>query len=478
MSAQPALVKAVLHTGQHAAQQAGLTPAAGRGNASGADPAPQPLRDSGLVLRVLSGSRAGVQVPVRHRRLLVGNQADECDVVLETDEPGNQSCLIRISADGWSAMALDGTLRLGARALERQQPSLLRASDVLTLGGVSFCIDDPSNLDERPPILPVLPEPALVSGARVVHSGLWLSRVTGPLGRWLPAGWLHRAARQTSQHRSRSAPVQASRGQERMLLQLLSVLGLLMLLAAVALLAGSPHQAAVPESLSTRLTAARAGLAQRQGTTDLRIDLAPGGQSLVASGYLADAESAADVKKWLQSQGWTVRPNWTLISDSRNEILRRLGAPAGGSPLGVQHQGGGVFQIHARHADRWQLDERIRLAMAAMPRWPAAILSLSTSDAQTGPLTTWRYERRPDGTVASDGPRADPATTVGGGPRVMEIRQGALPSVVLADGGRYFAGATLPGGAVLLRIVPGQIEVQQGGQVQRIALETRSASPP
>ena len=53
---------------------------------------------------------------------------------------------------------------------------------------------------------------------------------------------------------------------------------------------------------------------------------------------------------------------------------------------------------------------------------------------------------------------------------VREIRLGALPSVVLDNGTRYFEGSDLPGGALLLDIQPSHLLVQVGQDTRRVEL--------
>jgi hypothetical protein len=81
-----------------------------------------------------------------------------------------------------------------------------------------------------------------------------------------------------------------------------------------------------------------------------------------------------------------------------------------------------------------------------------------------------RYSRSPSAPSGVEVQGLDTLAFLQPPPDVHELRLGALPSIVLADGERYFVGSALPGGAVLRSIEPHQLRVQIGTQLQRIGL--------
>jgi hypothetical protein len=116
------------------------------------------------------------------------------------------------------------------------------------------------------------------------------------------------------------------------------------------------------------------------------------------------------------------------------------------------------------------LDAPLRRVFADIPALRAMTLEVQVPGDNAGArgAIPVRYARGAGGAVDVTGMEKLRLAVAAPVPVVREVRMGAVPSVVLDDGARYFEGAVLPGGAVLTRIRSDHIEVQFGSQIRHL----------
>lgn len=415
-----------------------------------------------LVLRVLSGPQQGAQANMRAERMLVGNLEAECDVVLDVGRAQRHACLLRASADGWSVLAIAGDLWVGETPLAAQQSVELISGQVLTLGEVAFCLADVTTMDWASLVVPSALRHAKsphVAGAKVklAHSTDHSGHRPAHGGRWSGIN-----ASETRRWRvAKSATVVAASF-------------VLLALVAGAILRAAPNLLSAPAVASTphdRVTAARAVLAGFSWAVDVTVQADPDQpRRVLLGGYLQGRSQANMLDAALRQQGIVAQQQWVLVEDLSRDLTRRLDLKPDNALTYVQ---AGRFTLLSTHASFAKLDRQLRTVLqetAAIQAIDLQLNDLSNPPEPGGAPLTLHYARSPlaRGGVLVRGLEALRAET-----RyvVREVRHGALPSVVLDDGARYFVGSSLPGNAVLSEIGPRHVVVQTAGQPRRIDID-------
>jgi hypothetical protein len=373
-----------------------------------------PGQGAGLVLHVLSGAQRGAQARIAQQRVLVGNLLGECDVVIDT---GNSSpslaCLIRASQDGWSVLAIAGPLWVGLQRVAPEQAVTITQGEVITLGPAAFCIGDPRRIDFS---RVAIPNHLDASSEKKRNNAASQDRAMIPkyVRAWrefLSAAW-----------RKKSRPISpASRGY-------FALTACLLIATAFATLAIFLFTTARPSPAPTPKISAE--------------------------------------------------HHRTAIHELHTELAHRLALLSPQDHAQLQHTAQGHFALSQHQHQFKTLDPRIRRAFQELPALQAITLQLrpsadaasSTSTITSGGDAVLRYSRSPSAPSGVEVQGLDTLAFLQPPPDVHELRLGTLPSIVLADGERYFVGSALPGGAVLRSIEPHQLRVQIGTQLQRIGL--------
>lgn len=371
------------------------------------------------VLRVLSGDHTGAESAIVSDRVLIGNLEHECDIVLDVKSPGRQACLVRVSDDGWTVLAIAGELWLDEIYIAPQQTCMLRPGQVLTLGRVALCLADPDAIDwtlVRVPRELAKPE---VSGV-VPHAPVLPNR-SAVRRRW----------------------------QALKLVAGLGTGGLVLVSAAAYLAQAWTVRDIGPQAEAAQLQADRALVGGLPFTQEVSVIPHPEHpRKRLVQGYVPERQQVALLDSTLQRTGTSAE-------------LRVHAVDALGDELGRRFDGMPRQQVRYKQQGRYELEtalERLplhdRQARVTLQEMPAVNgLALKTVDVQgpDGQPVFVRYERsaeRPGDLVVSDPGDALGRRAV----KVLEVRLGELPSVVLQDGIRYFVDARLPDGSTIASI--------------------------
>lgn len=392
------------------------------------------------VLRVLSGPHGGAQVALQAERLLVGNLEHECDIVLDVTVAERHACLLRVGPDGWTVLAIAGDLWVGSEYLPIQHTRNIAPAEVLTLARVSFAVADPSAVDweaVKPPFELVKPtEPVALPRVAL------LPRKKDFVQRWTALTMATGAS-----------------------------IGAVVLFAGAALLVQNWRQ---PDTDPAAVTQ---HLREWQG----RLEALPYGRELhahagvdhprrlVVRGYLPRATDLALLEAYLLQAEVEAEIRADFVDTMGAELARRLGARPGEQ---ARYLGKGRFELRSGDSEVGRLEQRARQAMQEMPAVLALHLTLTEADESdvSGPRQL-RLERAAEGAsdivVHAPARTIDPAAVAASAAAraslsVREVRPGRLPSVVLANGARYFEGATLPDGRIVRRIEPDRLVLQAG----------------
>ena len=406
-----------------------VTPAA---DASVPLSAPRPPR---RLLRVLSGVHTGAESEMHAERALVGNLENECDVVLDAGTPERHACLVRASSDGWTVLAIAGDLWVGEDYLESQQTRAISSGLVITLGRVAFCIADPDRIDwatVKPPFNLSKPDP----NGELPHAAL------------LPA-------RPASMQRWRAVKLAAGVG-----------IGVLVLASAGAYLA---------QAWAVRKPSAEAE-AQKLKADQIMVSAMPFGKEVtllrhpetpnrvLVQGYVPQRAQIPALKAALQASETDAELRLAPVDELSADLVRRF---EGSTQDRIRYDTQGRFVISSVSDAVVTHDRQARQTFQEVP----AVLGLDLvvndlHDDKNQPVMVkyMRSTERPGDLLVTN---LDAA--LGRRPfTVQEVRLGAMPSVVLNDGLRYFAGAKLPDGGVITGIEPERLLVTRKGGVESV----------
>lgn len=431
-----------------------------------AQPAAEPRRAL-LLLRVLSGPQQGAQVPMRHHRLLIGNLASECDVVLDLGGEQPHVCMVRASRDGWTAMAVSGDLWLDETWASPQQAQEIFSGTVLTLGQVSFCIADGATMDWETVRVPEnLQRPHAMKAPATEEAS-----ERGWLARW---PWAQSLLAPLAKVFQRCKP----RRRNKLLLAMLLALGLGMAGVGAVLIITSAHS--VPSLLPRPddvISQARGALAALPGATELTLSALPQRPHAVSvGGWLRQRGDGAAVEAALRKLGLEPEARWKAVDGLQKELDVRFATLQSSTGSAWRYGGQGTFVLTVLPAELAAADMPARQALQQLD----GLRSLGFEPAATGrslprsgsePVLV-RYQR--DGSqVNVSGLDRWPVAQQPARYGVLELRLTGLRSVVLENGARYFEGATLPDGAVLTRILADRLQLKDGERSRDAAIELR-----
>jgi hypothetical protein len=390
------------------------------------------------VLRVLSGVHTGAESELRAERLLIGNLEAECDLVLDVGSPERHACLLRTSADGWTVLAIAGDLWLGEAYVPPQQTQTIESGSVLTLGRVAFCIADPQYIDWLQVKAPYqLLKPDAVQGT-------------------LPQAALLPSRAQTMQ-RWRALKLAAGVG-----------VGTLVLASAGTYLGHAwTAREPAPETARSQFEAGRTAVGTLPYAGEVKIAPHPEApERLVVNGFVPERRQIGELHAALQSAGSNAVLRVTAVQDLQADLMQRF---AEQPPQQVQYERDGHFALTSVRALVPQHDHGARLAMQELPQLAGVALKVADMQDEQGQPLVVRYARSASKPGAIEVSRLD-AVQRPPAFKVVELRFGRLPSVVLDDGQRYFEGARLPDGSLVERIEADALVVSRAGAQARVAL--------
>jgi hypothetical protein len=398
------------------------------------------------VLRVLTGDHAGAESEIVSDRVLIGNLEHECDIVLDVKSQGRHACLVRVSDDGWTVLAIAGELWLDEAYIAPQQTCMLRPGQVLTLGRVALCLADPDTIDWAQVRVPRELAKPEVEGP-VPHAPL-LPNPTAMRRRW----------------------------QALKLVAGLGTGGLVLVSAAAYLSQAWVVRDIGPQAEAARLQADRALVGSLPFTREVSVIPHPEQpRKLLLQGYVPERQQLALLDTTLQRIGTTAELRVHAVDALGDELGRRFD---GMLRQQVRYEQQGRYELETA-LERLPLhDRQARVTLQEMPAING--LALKTVDVQgpDGKPVVVRYERsseRPGDLVVS---HLDDA--LGRKPvKVLEVRLGELPSVVLEDGMRYFVDARLPDGSTIASIDAQRLVLRfPSGSEREVAFERVSITSP
>jgi hypothetical protein len=405
-----------------------------------------PLTAGRRVLHVLTGGHTGAESEITTERILIGNLESECDIVLDVKRDERHACLVRVTDDDWSLLAIAGELWLDASFIEPQQTRALHPGQVITLGRVSFAIADPDLID-------------------------WHSlKAPYELVKPAPDGPVPQAALLPS----RPAVMQKWRA-----LKLAAGLGLsaMVLASAVAYLSdawGSRPRSA--QELELKLQADQQMVKALPFGKELTLTPHPDKPSKVlVQGYVPERRQLALLDEALQRVDTKAEYRVVAVDELGTEVAKRFDRVARSE---VQYDKLGRFELPTAAETLPTHDRQARVALQELPTLDALALKANDITDPDGKPVVVRYERsteRPGDLVVTN---LD--TALGHKPyTVREVRLGDMPSVVLNDGLRYFVDAKLPDGGRVQSITEDRMVVKRpSGATTTIGFDEVSISRP
>ncbi len=423
-----------------------LRQVAGKPKTAEAPPPPPPiatpLKPATRVLRMLSGPHTGAESELRSDRLLIGNLESECDVVIDVSRPERHLCLVRASHDGWTVLSIAGDLWIGDTYLAPQQTHDIASGLVLTLGRVAFCIAD-SSIDwstVKPPIDLIRPDP------------------TGPMPTvaLLP-----------------SPEVKLRKWHALKLAAGIGVASLTIASAGAYLTAALAAKTPTAEEAVAKMKADQALVTALPFGKELELKPEPTTANRVqVHGYLPKREQARALEKALRDASIDADYHLVALDELGSDIVHRFERTKAEA---VRYETKGRFVIDSRSEVLDVHDRQARQTLQELPALSGLNLSVADIKSPDGKPIVIRYDRsieRPGDIVVSE------LDVIRQRQRlvVKELRTGALPSIVLDNGMRYFEGATLPDKSILKRIGASELTVLQGSGERTIPMPADTAA--
>ena len=403
-----------------------------------------PVEKPRRILRMLSGPHTGAESELTSDRLLIGNLESECDVVIDVSRPERHICLVRASPDGWTVLSIAGHLWVGDDHLEPQQTRDIESGLVLTLGRVAFCIADSSQVDWstiKPPANLVIPE------------------ATGPVPVVvLPV----------------SGEVKLRKWHAAKLAAGIGISALTIASAGAYLTTALSIRVPPPEEAAAKLKNDQTLVGALPFGKELVLRPDPGiPNHMQVGGYLPLREQAKPLEKALRDAGIDAETRFAAIDELTGDLVRRFNQI---KPADVHYTDRGRFEIDSRSELLDTHDREARQTLQEMHSVTAVSLTIADVLDVAGKPIAVRYERstdHPGDILVSDLDVIRQRQRV----VVKEIRLGALPSVVLDNGTRFFEGGTLPDGSVLRRIGATELVVSQGRGERVIPMRADAKAP-
>ncbi len=402
-----------------------------------------PTQPATRVLRMLSGPHTGAESELRSDRLLIGNLESECDVVIDVSRPERHLCLVRASHDGWTVLSIAGDLWIGDIYLAPQQTHDIASGLVLTLGRVAFCIADTNDIDwsvVKPPIDLVRPDP------------------TGPMPTvaLLP-----------------SPEVKLRKWHALKLAAGIGVASLTIASAGAYLTAALAAKTPTADEAVAKMKADQALVTALPFGKELELKPEPTTANRVqVHGYLPKREQARALEKALRDASIDADYHLVALDELGSDIVHRFERTKAEA---VRYENKGRFVIDSRSEVLDVHDRQARQTLQELPALTGLNLSIADIKAPDGKPIVIRYDRsieRPGDIVVSE------LDVIRQRQRlvVKELRTGALPSIVLDNGMRYFEGATLPDKSILKRIGASELTVLQGSGERTIPMPADTAA--
>jgi Inner membrane component of T3SS, cytoplasmic domain/Inner membrane component of T3SS, periplasmic domain len=384
-------------------------------------------------LRVLTGLHTGAESVLQAERVLVGNMEGECDITLNVGYAEPHACLVRVSDDSWTVLSIAGDLWVNDIHVELQKTHDLNPGAVVTLGRVGFAIANSEAFDwslVKPPFNLIKPDP------------------TGPMP---TVGLL---------------PTVHDKRRKWHALKLAAGVGISSLVMASA---GS-YVAQVLNSKAPTAEAAEKKLqADKQMIAALpsgkEVSLAPFPEApgrVLVQGYVAKRSQIAELAAALKKAETDAEIRLVPVDDLSRELVRRFDHI---TPDRVRYDSQGRFVVTTRSEDVSLHDKQARVLLQEVPTVAGVDLSMSDLQTADGLPVVVKYARSAE--HPSDVAVTNLDSALGRKPfTVRELRMGELPSVVLDDGMRYFAGAKLPDGSSVKSIAQDRMIVTRAHGVE------------
>jgi Inner membrane component of T3SS, cytoplasmic domain len=414
------------------------------------DPQPPPTQASPSpgtrVLRILTGPHTGAESELQSERLLVGNLESECDIVIDVRRPERHICLVRASSDGWTVLGIAGDLWVGEEYLEAPHTRDIASGTVITLGRVAFCVADSATIDWaslQPPLALVKPEAA------------------GPM----PSAALPPAPE-----------VKLRKWHATKLAAGVGIAALTMISAGAYLAAALAVKAPTAEEAASRMKAQQTMVSALPFGKEVQLAPDPTNPNRVlVQGYLPKRDQLPALERALRDAEIAGELHLATQDDLGKDLVRRFDRI---KPDAIAYEDNGRFSIRSHSEVLDVHDRQARQTLQEVPALSGLNLLVADLQAADGKPIVVRYDRaadRPSDIVVSEIDVIRQRQRI----VVREQRGGALPSIVLDNGVRYFEGATLPDKTVLKRIEPTQLVVMQGSGERVIPLSAQApASSP
>jgi Inner membrane component of T3SS, cytoplasmic domain len=400
-----------------------------------------PEAPSPPVLRILSGPHTGAESELTSERLLIGNLDSECDIVIDVSRPERHICLVRVSTDGWTVLGIAGDLWVDRTFVEPQHTHDITSGMVVTLGRVAFCIADSAAIDwsgVKPVLELVRPDP------------------TGPLPTTaLPP----------------SPEVKLRKWHALKLAAGIGIASLTVASAGAYLTAALATKMPTAQEAAAKLKADQAMVSALPFGKELQLKPEPTSANRVhVHGYLPKLEQAAALERALREASLEAEFHVTAIDHLSRDVQRRFDQVKSDA---IRYENTGRFSVQSESSLIDVHDRQARQTLQELPALSGLNLSIGDLKAADGQPIVVRYDRsadRPGDILVSELDVIRQRQRI----VVRERRTGAMPSIVLDNGARYFEGAVLPDKSVLKRVEATQLIVSQGSGERLIPLTVDS----
>lgn len=381
------------------------------------------------VLRVLSGMHTGAESLLQAERVLVGNLEDECDIMLNVGLAEPHACLLRMSPDGWTVLAVAGDLWVDEKHVELQKKSDLAPGSVVTLGRVGFAVSDSLDFNwskVKPPFNLIKPDPS------------------GPL----PSVAMVPSAQDT---RRKWLAVKLAAG--------VGISCLVMASAAAYVAQVLNKRVPTADFAEKKLVADKELIASLPAGKEVSLSAFPEAPGRVlVQGYVASNDEMKALSDALKKAETDAEIRVTPVDELAKKLVRRFDRVV---PEQVRYDEKGRFVVNSRSEDVETHDKQARTLLQEVPSVAGLDLSMSDMKSSDGTPLVVKYsrsaERPSDVTVTNLDAALGRDDFV-----VRELRTGEHPSVVLGDGARYFAGGRLADGTVIKSISDNNMIVARG----------------
>jgi hypothetical protein len=384
------------------------------------------------VLRVLSGAHAGAEPLVSGERILIGNLETECDIVLDVGRTERHACLVRTSSDSWTVLAIAGDLWTETEYLAPQSTRDIKPGTVITLGRVAFCVGETRTTDWQAIKVPV--------------------HLTKPEA--------HGDTQQVAM-----VPQAANNKRKWMALKLAAGIGtgVLSMASASAFLAEAwSTRQGTPQQAAQKLISDQAMVEALPFGREIRLDNHPDQPRRIrAVGYVPTSADVPALQAALKAADTNAEMRVVPLDQLSAEVSRRLPDEASAN---LRYLSNGKFTTQIALEKLVESDKAARMAMQELPALVSLDFELKESKDSSNKPVAVNYAR--SAKQAGDLIVTNLEDALGRQNfRVIEVRTGANPSVVLEGGTRYFVGGRLSDGSLVQTI-----------DAQRILLLNKSGS--